>query len=68
MFACVDVLSRDGISDFFPDQVRRLFCRAYAEQVASGSLTEKEVSRMTNVSLDRLLAVGYLLVSILKSS
>ncbi|KAL3770268.1 hypothetical protein ACHAW5_002673 [Stephanodiscus triporus] len=53
------VVSRAEMSEFFSDdQVRRLFRRAHAEMVASGTTTEEEVSRMTDMSLDRLLAVG----------
>ena len=58
-FAGVVALSRNEMSNFFSeDQVRRLFRRAYADEVASGTTTEEEVSRMTSISLDRLLAVG----------
>jgi hypothetical protein len=47
------------MSKFFSDdQVRRLFRRAYAEEVASGTTTEEEVSRVTDMSLNRLLTVG----------
>ncbi len=52
-------VGREGMSEFFSDdQVRRLFRRAYAEEVASGTKTEEEVSMMTDLSLDRVLAVG----------
>lgn len=53
------VVTRAEMSVFFSDdQARRLFRRAHAEEVASGATTEEEVSRMTDMSLDRLLAVG----------
>ena len=41
------VVGRDEMSKFFSDdQVRRLIRRAYAEEVASGTTTEEEVSRV----------------------
>ena len=53
------VVTRDEMVTFFSeDQIRRLFRRAYTDEVAAGTLSEDDVSKMTHMKLVDILTVG----------
>lgn len=57
--ATISNATREDMKEHFSDdQLRRLFRRAYAAEVEVGTATEEEVSNMTELSLDKILAVG----------
>lgn len=53
------VVSREEMAQFFSeDQIRRLFRRAHADDLSAGTITEDDVSKMTQMKLDTILGVG----------
>ena len=52
-------VTRENMKEYFSDdQIRRLFRRAFATEVESGTVREEDVANMTELSLDKILTVG----------
>ena len=52
-------VTRESMKEYFSDdQIRRLFRRAYASEVESGTIREEDVANMMELSLDKILTVG----------
>lgn len=52
-------VTRENMKEYFSDdQIRRLFRRAFATEVESGTVQEEDVANMTELSLDKILTVG----------